>query len=240
MKHLSLPSLPTRRLFCVLNLLPLLLLPALTACYVDSEEDNSDDPLKYFTYTTGGQNLATVTDCSTNAKHVVIPATVTKAGTTYTVTAIYSETFQGHTNLLSISIPPTVNEIGDRAFKGCTKLKTITIPANITLGEEVFRGSGLVYVNIEDGVTLIPNQCFRDCASLATVRISASVENIKYMAFGNCDALKDVIDLSPTPQRLSSSWPDHRTDATLHVPAGCAPAYERWREYFKTIIDDAE
>lgn len=224
------------------TLLPVLLLPALlTACYDNAEDDILQEPLTYFTYTTGGENLATVTDCHPDAKNVVIPQTVNVGGTDYTVTAIYEETFINHTNLQNVEFPPSLTEIGDRAFMGCTRLKKIAVPARVTLGTAVFRGSGLVNVEVEEGITILPNQTFCECSSLSSVRLPSTLKDIKYMAFSNCNALKDVFDFSPTPQHLNSqAWPEKRTSATLHVPAGHIKDYEKWQQYFRTIVDDAE
>lgn len=226
----------------LLTILPVLLLTILTACYDDNKDEvEGYNPLVFFTYTTGGENLATVTDCRLDAKNVVIPPTVNVDGKDYTVTAIYEETFLNHTNLQSVTFPRTLTEIGDRAFQGCTRLKSLVVPAQVSLGTAVFRGSGLVNVEVEEGVTVLPNQSFCECTSLSSVRLPSTLTDIKYMAFSNCLELKDVTDLATTPQRINiGGWPQQHKNATLHVPAGCLKAYDSWREYFKTIVDDAQ
>ena len=56
---------------------------------------------------------------------VTIPATVTNAGTTYTVKAIEGWAFYDCTGLTKVTIPESVNQIGVCAFYSCPALQTI-------------------------------------------------------------------------------------------------------------------
>ena len=76
-----------------------------------------------------------------NAKKVVIPATITQNGITYTVTSIADNACKGNKKLSGVTIPETVTSIGKNAFGGCTSLKKITIPKNVTnIGAKAFAG----------------------------------------------------------------------------------------------------
>jgi hypothetical protein len=70
--------------------------------------------------------------------YVEIPSTVSINGEDYAVTAIAGNVFNGNTNLTSVSIPGTIEEIGDGAFAGCSGLKAIYCYAEdpIALGSE--------------------------------------------------------------------------------------------------------
>lgn len=51
--------------------------------------------------------------------NVVIPASVTYNETTYSVTRIGWDAFQGCSGLTSVTIPNSVTSIGSNAFRGC-------------------------------------------------------------------------------------------------------------------------
>ena len=79
---------------------------------------------------------------SSNTKYsgsVVIPASVTYGGKTYSVTSIGESAFSGCGDLTSITIPNSVTAIGDYAFQYCTGLTSITIPGSVSrIGNNVF------------------------------------------------------------------------------------------------------
>ncbi len=85
--------------------------------------------------------------------NVVIPASVTYNGTTYSVTSIGEYAFSVCTGLTSIEIPSGVTSIGYEAFKGCTGLTSIEIPSGVTsIGVSAFCGcTGLTSIVVASG-----------------------------------------------------------------------------------------
>ena len=72
---------------------------------------------------------------------VVIPSTVTRNGTTYSVTYIGEDAFKNCYNLTSVSIPNSVTSIGMSAFEGCSRLTSVTIGNSVTsIRERAFYG----------------------------------------------------------------------------------------------------
>ena len=70
---------------------------------------------------------------------VVIPESVTRNGTIYSVTSIGNNAFLYCQGLTSITIPHSVTSIGEMAFFSCPSLTSITIPESITsIGKEAF------------------------------------------------------------------------------------------------------
>ena len=102
---------------------------------------------------------------------VVIPASVTYNGVTYSVTSIGACAFYGCSSLTSITIPNSVTSIGNYAFYGCSSLTSIEIPNSVTsIGERAFYNcSSLTSVTIGNSVTTIGNYAFYNCSSLTSV-----------------------------------------------------------------------
>jgi len=121
---------------------------------------------------------------------VVIPASVTHNGKTYTVIRINDHAFYG-CGLTSITIPNSVTSIGDYAFYGCNCLTSITIPNSVTsIGDYTFYGcSGLTSITIPDSVTSIGSFAFYSCSNLTSIIIPEGVTSIGGFAFGYCISL---------------------------------------------------
>lgn len=100
---------------------------------------------------------------------LVIPASVTSEGETYTVTKIGSRIFDGYKRIPSITLPSTLRTISDYAFTNCTAITSITIP---------------------EGVTYIGKRAFNNCSSLTSLTFPESVETIGNMACFNMPALR--------------------------------------------------
>ena len=126
---------------------------------------------------------------------VVIPATVTYGGNTYSVTSIEVEAFAGCSGLTSITIPNSVTSIGSHAFYGCSGLTSVTIPNSVTsIGYKAFSGcSGLTSVvwNAKNCANFSyssysPDAPFYDIASqITSFTFGSEVEHIPaYLCYG--------------------------------------------------------
>ena len=121
-----------------------------------------------------------------------IPTTVSYYGTTYSVTSIGGNAFDGCTGLTSVIIPNGVTSIGWGAFKGCTGLTSITIPNSVTgIGDDAFYGCiGLTSITLLNSI--IGNGTFAGCTSLTSITIPNSVTSIGEYAFSGCTGLTSV------------------------------------------------
>lgn len=121
--------------------------------------------------------------------NMVIPATVTYNGTTYSVTSIGYYAFNGSNGLTSILIPNSVTSIGDNAFYECSGLTSIEIPNSVTyIGSYAFfKCTGLTSIRIPSSVTSINEATFSYCPSLTSITVASG--NSTYDSRNNCNAI---------------------------------------------------
>ena len=114
--------------------------------------------------------------------------------------------FAGCYALTSITIPNSVEVIGENAFYGCTGLTSITIPPSVKVIQSgAFKGcTNLKSISIPVGVTSIGEGAFYNCNSLTAITIPESVMSIDNYAFYGCSRLTSV----KCPTRLKSCFPN--------------------------------
>lgn len=193
---------------------------------------------------------------------VVIPASITYSGNTYTVTKIAGGAFYNCTNLNSVTIPNSITTIMGSAFYGCTGMSSIEIPNNVTtIGDHAFSGcTGLTSIQLPNGLRIIEEYTFNKCSSLSSIEIPNSVTTISQRAFSSCKGLTSIVIPSgvtyigdgafntqsqtltsvtvnmQTPVNISSSTFYTYSNLTLYVPYGSKAAYEaadNWKTFSK-------
>ena len=110
------------------------------------------------------------------------------------VNKIGDKAFYNCTNLLSVAIPNSVTSIGWDAFSGCSGLSSIAIPNSVTnIGSSAFYGcSGLTSIEMPDSVTSIGSSAFYGCSGLTSIEIPDSVTSIGWDAFRGCTGLENI------------------------------------------------
>ena len=186
------------------------------------------------------------------AGNLVIPASVTNNGTSYSVTSIgrnafydcyglasvtipNSVTYIGQTafdfcySLTSVIIPNSVTSIGQYAFNECRSLTTVTIPNSVTsVGSGAFfECSGLISVIIPNSVTSIGDAVFSGCSRLTSVTIPNSVTSIGREAFYDCSGLTEITSLATNPPTSSTdAFQNVPTDIPVYVPCDNIATYQ--------------
>ena len=129
------------------------------------------------------------------AKDTLVSAlrTIVSADIPNTVVAILPNAFNGCDAITSLTIGPSVKNIGSYAFAGCSSLGYVNIPDSVeVIGEYAFSRCGLTAVNIGASVDSIASYAFDRCQNLNTINYNAT--NCSYLGgsnttFTNCSSL---------------------------------------------------
>lgn len=151
-------------------------------------------------YTTSGTN-ATVGLNPNATGDVVIPATFTYSGTTYTVIAIGDQAFVGERSasgefipcpITSVVIPNSVKTIGEYAFADCLNLTSVTLSAGLEeIGDFAFVTCAFTSINLPNTLEKIGCGAFRN-SLLKSINLPSSLTEIGYNAFYG-SALESVV-----------------------------------------------
>lgn len=205
----------------------------------DIEVQNADGKTIYYVWTNNNTELAVSYNGKTPRDTpgdytdeysgiVVIPASVTYNGNTYSVTSIDSFAFHVCTALTSVVIPNSVTSIGLNAFSGCTGLTSIVIPNSVT--------------SIEYGA-------FWGCIGLTSMEIPNSVTSIGAYAFYDSTGLISVVSEIQKPFEIGETVFEYYdydtrsnkfTSATLYVPQGTKEEYlatPAWNLFGENIVE---
>jgi len=130
-----------------------------------------------------GDNIATVIRAE-NVDDVVIPGTISAKGRTFTVKAIGEGAFL-RKEIRNITIPDSVETIGEGAFAYCKSLSSVNLGENSGLNsikDGAFLNSSIRSINIPGSVKAIGREAFRNCGNLNSVNFG---ENSHLNSIGN-------------------------------------------------------
>ena len=108
--------------------------------------------------------------------------------------AFIGDTAASGAAITSLTLPASVEKIGDEAFQDCGQLQTLTFLGSIKeIGCSTFSGChSLNRVTIPEGLKKISASAFSSYTDLRSVTIPKSVTMIERSAFEACDSLLDV------------------------------------------------
>lgn len=149
------------------------------------------------------------------------------------VTTICDMAFEGMKNLTKVSLPQSLEYIGDNVFSGCTSLPVVD---NVR-----YAGDYLVEVvdksvttcKIKEGTRYIGASSFEVCTALTEIALPESIVFIGRYAFAGCSSLTFI----SFPKNLRHIDEDVFTDAKIYVGTATQSAYEHFRgPMFRTIV----
>ncbi len=97
-----------------------------------------------------------------------------------------------------LNLPTKIKKIGNGAFLNCTSFTSELNLSNCnnltTIGNDAFNSCMYLNGNIEFPSTLteIGDSAFRYCGSITGIKLNPELENVKYRAFANCEALSSI------------------------------------------------
>lgn len=110
------------------------------------------------------------------------------------VTILYDKLFAGHTEIIALTIPAAVTDLGEFVFDGCSGLKQIRLPACLKyLWGQTFARCAAEEILLPDGIGVIPPYAFKDCKNLRRVVCGSGLKKIHAGAFKGCTELAELI-----------------------------------------------
>lgn len=95
--------------------------------------------------------------------------------------------------LTALTVPDSVTTVGANTFYNCKSLTSLTLHDGVTLiDNSAFNGSGLVTVDLGEGLITIGESVFQSCYSITDLVIPDSVETIGKNAFFGCSGIKTL------------------------------------------------
>lgn len=142
-----------------------------------------------FSYSELDDNCVMLTRYYGSDTDVIVPSEING----YRVTFL-EETFCANKNIKSVTIPESVEAIGDSAFGGCSNLESVQIGENVKgLGEYAFgKCTALKEITLPQSVEYIGKEAFYNCSALTDVTVNGNVSRVKEETFSGCSALKSV------------------------------------------------
>lgn len=122
---------------------------------------------------------------------IVVPASVTYDGQTYTVENITEDAFSNNEKITSIDVQADIKEIG-RILNNCTNLKRVVFADGPERFYATFEGcTSLTDVTLPATTKYLDNDTFNNCSSLASLTIPGSVEEF-YCWLNGCERLETI------------------------------------------------
>lgn len=173
---------------------------------------------------------------------VIIPASVEFGGVQYAVVGIGKDCFTDCVKMTSISLPNSLEYLGDYAFDGCSGLSELTLPNSITrIQDSAFAGCSCLKKLDIPGVKFIRYGTFDGCVGLELLIFRNGVKEFDPTAFSSHPNLKNIVFYNTTPPEFYGNHLCISGSVNIHVPVSTANAYKAALNVGNyTIIEDAE
>lgn len=159
-----------------------------------------------FTYSLDGDN-AVITGYTGTEKDVIVPDTIDG----HKITGIDEFAFFMNYGITSITLPESVESIGDYAFFHCTMLRDVTFQSDTLsfIGTSAFEGCKYISeITLPDSISEIEERAFLGCTSLKNVTTGKTVDKVGAYAFGYA--------------RNTSNWNYEKVSMTVNGYSGTA------------------
>ena len=143
-----------------------------------------------------GQVPANLSATWTNSKTVEFnPSEVTEIIIEEGITGINDRLTRMFKNAISVTLPSSLESIGENNFSNFTKLETVTIPDNSKLKYIYTRAfercTSLKSINLPQGLESIYSRAFYTCSNLTNLKLPSTLTRIDELAFSNGPRFKN-------------------------------------------------
>ena len=108
--------------------------------------------------------------------------------------SIGNSAFYGCNSLTSLTLPSSLQSIGNSAFCDCSSLTSLTLPSSLqSIGGFAFSGcSSLTSLTLPSSLQSIGGGAFLGCSSLTSLTLPSSLQSIGNSAFWDCSSLTSL------------------------------------------------
>ena len=108
--------------------------------------------------------------------------------------SIGDSAFEDCNSLISLTLPSSLQSIGEWAFYYCSSLTSLTLPSSLqSIGEGAFCDcSSLTSLTLPSSLQSIGDSVFRCCSSLTSLTLPSSLQSIGNFAFCDCSSLSSL------------------------------------------------
>ncbi len=146
-----------------------------------TELDIREGTTRFATYSTSAWDFASLSSVADAVNTIRVPSTMN------------NQPFGIFDNLTTVIFKEGVTAIPDDAFKGLLKLENVTLPTTLeTIGNSAFRETAISSISIPDSVTEIGAYAFDNCDSLEAITLPAGLESMGEGALGDCANLATI------------------------------------------------
>lgn len=98
------------------------------------------------------------------------------------------------TNITSVELPSTLEEIGYSSFMECKYLALTELPSSVTsIGKNCFQGCGnLALTELPSTLVTLEDYAFINCSNLALTELPSSITVLQTGVFNNCKKIKQL------------------------------------------------
>lgn len=126
-----------------------------------------------FEYEVNGDGTATITGYQGGLTSVSFPSIV--GG--HRVTSLWLSSVANRASITSVTVPEGVVNIYTRSFSGFEKLTSVSLPSTLqTIGDETFAGCAFTSIKLPSGLKKLGSRAFWSCPNLTSLTIPANLE----------------------------------------------------------------
>lgn len=143
-----------------------------------------------------------------------------------TVQTIGQGAFEDNTNIELVVLPNSVKRIEAYAFWGCDNLDTVVLGKGLSeVGDYAFTNcTGLEQISIPSSATSIGTEAFKDCVNLKDVTIPPETRDIAESAFDGCYQLTIHYEEGSAAEEYALAFYERQKQMPGYVEATPAPA----------------